>query len=340
MGRLRHRPAAAAFLLATALAGAGDLRGAQDRPAVGGAVSRAEALVEQGRPGEALEILEPLLRREPRNAAALLAASTARILLGDVEAGRKDLERALTLDPTLRQAWLNRAALDLADERLDAAREALERAEALDPAAADNDLNLGAVLLLQGDLGAATRRFERYLAASPPTGEAQSPEAGEAYYLVATNYALAGYTALALSHLSRAIELDDAVRLRARTDANFAPLGDDPRFQSLLTTDTYRAPPGSRVAVRQFEATYDGGRGRLLAAVLNALQLSGAPFDHRVEVTPEWALIRGELRIKVSDGPDGKGLVQLIAPPGHLSAADWEAKAEELFRQIAVHLIL
>ena len=35
--------------------------------------------------------------------------------MNEMEAGRRDLRRALEIDPGLRQGWLNRAALDLAD---------------------------------------------------------------------------------------------------------------------------------------------------------------------------------------------------------------------------------
>ena len=70
-------------------------------------------------------------------------------MLGDMEPGRRDLDRALELDPELRQGWLNRAALAVAEERYADAVAAFRRAEALDPAAPENDLNVGTAQLLQ-----------------------------------------------------------------------------------------------------------------------------------------------------------------------------------------------
>lgn len=294
-------------------------------------LAQARELLEAGNADSALALLDRVVKRDSSNAEALLLRSTAHFVLGEDKAGRRDLKRALEADPGLRQAWLNSAALNLADQDYDAALEDFKRAEQLDPEATDNDVNIGAVLLLRGDLDAANERFQRYLSLN-------SGSAG-ATYLVASNYAMAGYAGLAIENLQRAIALDEKTRLRARTDPNFAALETQPRFQDLLLNDTYRPPEGNYMAARSFEVPFSGADKRLLRAVVDALQIAGQPFDRRVEVTPGWALIWAEFRIKVSDDDEGKGLVQISAPPESFSPTQWRQRTDEFFRQVDIQLL-
>jgi len=300
-------------------------------------LARARRLLDEGRPVAAADALAPVLRQDPNHAEALLLRSTARFLEGRMDEGRADLERALAADPTLRQAWLNRAGLDIAEERYEAALAALERARALDPEASDNHLNLGAVLLLLGRLEEATGHFERYL----ETAGALQATGGlaEAHYLVATNYAGRGYAGPAVAHLRRAVELDESRRLAARTDPNFLAVAEAPDFQRLLETDLH--PPGAddRALRRSFPVPYAGGEGQLLSAVLEALRLIGEPFDPRVEVTPGWALVHGELRIKVSDTEAGEGTLEISAPAAAVAAGDWQRRVDRLLESVELALL-
>lgn len=293
-------------------------------------LAKVQELIDAERPEEALELIEPLLAGNPQDPQALLARSTARFMLGEIEGGRADLDRSLALDPKQRRAWLNRAALDLAGEDYAGALEAFRKAEELDPRATDNDLNIGAVLLLQGQLRPASERFASYLDAHP--------RSADAFYLVATNYAVAGYEALAIEHLRRAVDLDELARLRARTDPNFADLRDNPRYRSLLSVDTYRPPEGAYTASQTFDTPYDPEEGALLDAVVYTLQLAGRPFDPRVEVSDAWAVLRGDLRVKISNTLGNKGLVQVSAPAEAFTPAEWRERTEELFRGIQVRL--
>lgn len=293
-------------------------------------LARAERLLEEERPVAALEELEPILRRDPDHARALLLRSNARFMEGRMEAGRTDLERALEADPTLRQGWLNRAGVDVAEGRYDRALEALRRAEELDPEAPDNALNIGAVLLLQGRLPEATDRFKGYLE--------RAGHSAEAHYLVASNYAGSGYARLAVERLRRAVALDESSRLRARTDPNFAPIAESPEFLELMEADLH--PPGDddRVVRRTFPVAYDGGEGKLLSAVLEGLRSAGEPFDPRVEVTPAWALAHGELRVKVLDGDEG-GVVEISAPADAVPEDDWEHRIDEVLEAVEIALL-
>ncbi|HXO18317.1 MAG TPA: hypothetical protein VOA87_00165 [Thermoanaerobaculia bacterium] len=323
---LLARPAASALLLLAILAtGTPPLRAQTER-----SLAQAQELIDARKPQQALPLLDALLAREPANARGLLLRSTARFLTDDLDGGKKDLDRALELDPTLRQGWLNRAALEVAGKRYDAALAAFARAEVLDPKAADNDLNIGAVLLLEGKLEPSSARFASYVAKRPGTADAE--------YQVASNYAGAGYSALAVEHLKRAIQLDERSRLRARVDANFSGLAKEKRFAELLDTDAYRPPPGAHRASRSYDVPYDPQDDQLLGSVVEAMQVIGERFDPRVESATNWALIWGDLRIKVTRTADGKGLVEVSAAAERMPEAEWRRRTDKLFQAIVFQL--
>lgn len=288
-------------------------------------VARARELIDSGKAAQALPLLDQTLAANPSDAQALLLRSTARFQTGDLSGGRKDLERSLSIDPRQRQAWLNRGALDLAEKRYDRALEAFQQGEKLDPGAPDNDINLGAVLLLQSDLKGASARFSRYLSAQPTSSEA--------HYLVASNYALAGYAALAVETLRRAVEIDERTRLRARNDPNFASLDENKAYLDLLATDSYRLPPGAYSARRTYPLPYSED-GRLVQAVVLAMRATGEKLEPTFESGRGWTILWGDLRIKVSGPPDQPGTVELSAPVERMSAADWKRRSEKLLAAI------
>ena len=293
-------------------------------------LERAQSLLDEEKPEAALAILDPLLANKADDARALLLRSTARFMLGDNLRGRQDLERSLQLDTTQRQGWLNLAALNVAEKRYQEGLDALLKARDLDPQAPDNDLNVGAVLLLLGQLDEATQHLERHLARH--AGDA------EAAYLVATNYALAGYVPQAVQHLARAIELDERSRLRSRTDPNFGPMSNDPRYLRLLDHESYQPPAGAYVSSLSFPVAYSDHDTRLLGAVIDALRTARLAFDARIEVTPQWALIWGDLRVKVSNQADGQGLVEVSAPANRFTPAQWQQRTGALFAALAAQL--
>ncbi len=316
---------AAGLLLALCPAVVGASPQAAEEP-----LARAQELLDGGDAQKALQILNMAVKRKPPNAQAYLMRSTALFMVGDLEQGRKDLDRSLKIDPQLRQAWLNRAALDLSEQKYSAALAALTKAKQLDPSAPDNDLNIGAVQLLQGNLQEATSFFQAYLQ--------KNSSSAEAFYLVATNYAMAGYAGPAIEHLRRAVEIDEKSRLRARTDPNFRELESNSRYQLILGTDGFRAPPGSYQRLVTVETPFEGTDSVLLRAVLDALQFSNQPFDRRVEVTPDWALIWGEMRIKLSNNEAGQGQILLSAAADQYTPGQWQQQTDDLIREITVRL--
>ena len=284
-------------------------------------LARASELIDAGKPAEAIKLLDERLSRgeEPQ---ALFLRSTARFLLGEMQSGEQDLRRSLELDPKQRQAWLNLAALELVSVRYDAAYEAFLRAEALDPEAADNDVNIGAALLFLGKLEDASKRFEHYLAAQP--------ESGEAYYLVATNYAAAGYSALALRYLTDAIRRDEKTRLRARTDRNFSQIATTPDYQRLLATDLFVFAPGALLAKETIDAPYSETDTRVVNAVLDALAAMRVPHDRRVELTSEWALVWADVRIKIVRHGAAQSVLEISAPPASFTPQAFKSRASAL----------
>ncbi len=293
-------------------------------------IASASALIDSGDPGQALELLTPWLKKHPADANALLLASTARFMLGDFEKGRQDLARSIELDSGNRRAWLNQAALELAEEDYTRALESFRQAETLDPDAADNALNIGAVLLLLDRFEEAGARFREYLSRNPGDPKAR--------YLVASNYAMRGFADAAVANLSRAIALDEKMRRNARTDPNFAPLERSATYQRLLNTDGFRHRPGSKVTTQDYEVPYLGRRSLVLDAVISSLQLQGRSFEPQVEVTDRWALVWSDLRIKVASNDSGGTWLELSAPPGAFSAAAWQKLTTELLRSVTVQL--
>lgn len=291
-------------------------------------LAAAQAKLDADDPQGALAILDPLLKRDGKLAHGYLLRGTARLMLGTA-GGKEDLDKALALDPTLRQAWLDRAAVAVSEKRYEAALADFQKARDLDPADADGLLNIGAVELLLGRLDAASQSFQQFLG--------QRPGDASAHFLVAKNYALTGYAGLAVQGLQQAIALDERVRAAARGDGAFSSLASNPRYQELMRKDSFKLPAGLPYAERFYPAAYRQGQGPLLPATLDALQSLGEPFDSRVEVTPDWALLWGAMRIKLSDDAKGQGVVTLSARPG-LSTADWEQKSAKLLDTILIQL--
>jgi len=119
MQRFRFLP----LLVAVALASAA---GAAPTLPSGDPLAAAQAAIDVGNAQGALELVAPVLKHDGKNARALLLRSTARCMLGDLAPCKADLDKALKLDPKLRQGWLNRGALAIADGRYDDALAALD----------------------------------------------------------------------------------------------------------------------------------------------------------------------------------------------------------------------
>lgn len=282
--------------------------------------------LDQGDADKALELLAQVMKKAKPSAEALLLRSTALIMSGDTASGFTDLERALKIDPALRQGWLNLAGLEIAEGHYDAAYDALLKAQELDPDDPDNHLNLGAVMVLQGKADDASAHFDRYLAAHP--------DSAESYYLVASNYALGGYEGEAVENLRRAVKLDERMRIRARSDDRFLGLESE-EYHKLLTTDVYQPPPGAYTAAAAFEKPYRRREPDLVYAVLDALKAESIEYDPTVEANDDWALIwTPRMRIKLFTQSNGTGVVKLFAAAEGFTTDQWQERSQTLFRTI------
>ena len=81
-------------------------------------------------------------------------------------------------------------------------------------------------LLNQGAWEEARDQFEQILT--------HHPNADFAHYGMALLSSITGQSEDALEHLSRAIEINPATRIQARSDPDFVDMADDPRFTELL----------------------------------------------------------------------------------------------------------
>jgi len=286
-------------------------------------LTKIEALIDAGEGPKALAALDKVAHGKLSPREQMLRGS-ARILLGELKTGGNDLEEALRRDPTLRRAWMNLAALDIAEAKYASAYESFKKAQALDPAAPDSYLNLGACLIMMGRSTEAREHFERYLTLK---------KSAEDYYLVAANYALGRAYDLVVPTLEKAIALDEHMRLRARADDRFL-LVDTLEYRVLLFTDNYKAPADHYQAAAAFQHSYSQRDDKLLRAALEALNRSGLRYDQELEATARWVIAWGDVRMKVTNQENGTGVISLSAPKSRFTPELWAKKTQEVFRSV------
>ncbi|HYY97677.1 MAG TPA: tetratricopeptide repeat protein [Pyrinomonadaceae bacterium] len=105
----------------------------------------------------------------------------------------------------------------------------LQREAAL-PRDPDSLYDRGVIELNRGDFVAAQEFFERALK--------RDPDAADTHYALAATRARLGATEAALQALERALELKHVLRVRAQSDADLAPLRNDPEFERIVFSNT------------------------------------------------------------------------------------------------------
>lgn len=108
---------------------------------------------------------------------------------------------------------------------LNIAETRLQREAAL-PRDPDSLYDRGVIELNRGDFVAAQEFFERALK--------RDPDAADTHYALAATRARLGATEAALQALERALELKHVLRVRAQSDADLAPLRNDPEFERIV----------------------------------------------------------------------------------------------------------
>ena len=81
-------------------------------------VAAAEERLHADDPDGALALLAGHLKRQPDDPKALFLRGSARCMNGETAACRADYERAVALDPAMRQGWLSLGALAVAGGRV------------------------------------------------------------------------------------------------------------------------------------------------------------------------------------------------------------------------------
>jgi tetratricopeptide (TPR) repeat protein len=108
---------------------------------------------------------------------------------------------------------------------LNIAETRLQREAAL-PRDPDSLYDRGVIELNRGDFVAAQEFFERALK--------RDPDAADTHSALAATRARLGATEAALQALERALELKHVLRVRAQSDADLAPLRNDPEFERIV----------------------------------------------------------------------------------------------------------
>ena len=78
--------------------------------------------LKRGQPKKALEVIDSVVRRDPKNVDAVNLQGVVRMAAGDKSGSRAAYEKALSLNPRYQPALLNLARLDIADGKPEAAR--------------------------------------------------------------------------------------------------------------------------------------------------------------------------------------------------------------------------
>jgi len=134
------------------------------------------------------------------------------------------------------RAVLEKLAKDAPAEILERCRVYLSVCErhakesSLDFATAEERYDYAVSLLNAGSYEEARDQFEAILKAAP--------QADFAHYGMALLSSITGQAEEALDHLGRAIDLNPANRIQARSDPDFVDMADDPRFTELLYPET------------------------------------------------------------------------------------------------------
>ncbi len=171
-------------------------------------------------------------RRSPRSPAAKPSGENQRLL--------QDYQNALQL---MQQGKFEKARVLFDKLSREAPPEILERSRvylsvcarncaesSLSFATPEEQYDYAVSLLNAGSYEEARDQFEAILAAAP--------QADFAHYGMALLSSITGQAEEALDHLTRAIALNPANRIQARSDPDFVDMADDPRFTELLYPET------------------------------------------------------------------------------------------------------
>ena len=159
------------LLLLTAMTGCG---GPSPHSAAGGGSNLrvADAALASGSPSVAIQVLETVLKAEPRNTAALVRLGRAHLMSGNNAAAEVSYRKALAVDAELTEARVGLAKLVMAENPAEAERMFATALKA-EPSNTAVINNLGVTRDLQGRHADAQATYRQALALSPGLPSAQ-----------------------------------------------------------------------------------------------------------------------------------------------------------------------
>lgn len=163
-------------------------------------LEKGNVLAAMGRPEEAIEAYDRVIKAEPKN---YLAWSNKEIVLagmGLIDAALEANSRVTELHPDWLQAWLRRAGMLMTNGRTDKAAQCLDRASEIAPQLAEVWNEQGAALLKLGKTDKALLCLDRALQIDPDFSEAWANRGAA--------MAIAGQHDKSLSYFDRAIDID------------------------------------------------------------------------------------------------------------------------------------
>src|SRR6185295_17155875 len=110
---------------------------------------------------KAVEVIDAVVRRDPKNVDAVNLQGIARAAAGDLAGARASYESALLLKPSFHAARLNLARVDIAEGKLDRARGVLTEMLRTDPKNGDAMFELALVEERAGNTAEAMRHLEQ-----------------------------------------------------------------------------------------------------------------------------------------------------------------------------------
>ncbi|MAF64358.1 MAG: hypothetical protein CMJ84_01690 [Planctomycetes bacterium] len=292
-----------------------DLRDPRDAYDVYYQTKYAADLLKEGRHGEALELIEPLIARSPESARIWTVLGSARLKLGKFAGAAEAFEESLARNPDLPPCILGLGDALRGQGLVEEAIAAYERCVRLDPNHGQAHSRLGLLRAGRGETDAAIASLRRFAKLEPDSPNAHCNLAGVLAQSGRAESALAELrTALRLdpackqAHVGLALILESGGRreeaLRARRAAHEA-LPDDPDLAAalawLLATRTHTEAQSPAEAVVLARTARESAPANPRFADIHAAALAAAGDFAAAVVTAEeaLALARGQLSAAV-----------------------------------------
>ena len=169
--------------------------------------------------------------------------------LGDLNAARRNYEKAIKVDKTYADAVNNSGTIFYAQKKYKTAIARYRKAISLKPDAASFWSNLGTAYYSRGKFAEMTEAYQKALELDPDVFEHRGivgtelqdrtvADRARYHYEMARMYAKAGKNELALQYLRKSLEEGLKDKIKMTSTPEFAGLRETPEFKELLTRET------------------------------------------------------------------------------------------------------